>query len=226
MLTDLSIKVARIYMRVSTDKQDLARQKSLVKEAQAAGYYIAGVYEEVASGARADRPELERLIADLQPGDVVIAEKLDRLTRLPLKEAERLIKRIQEKGARLSIPGVLDLSQVTFDGHEVTKRVIEAVQEIVLIFALQACRDDYEDRRRRQLEGIALAKQAKRYSGRKPNLGKHVKIVELRSRNFSIDRTAEMAGVSATTVKKVWKEWKVKQEKKAQERALKTTQEE
>ena len=33
---------------------------------------VVGVYREKASGARADRPELLRMIEDLQPGEVVI----------------------------------------------------------------------------------------------------------------------------------------------------------
>jgi DNA invertase Pin-like site-specific DNA recombinase len=82
------MKVARLYLRVSTDEQDLTRQTDIVHTARAQGYYIAGIYQEKASGARADRPELLRLIADLQPGRVVVAEKLDRISRLPLAEAE------------------------------------------------------------------------------------------------------------------------------------------
>ena len=70
---------ARIYLRVSTDKQDLARQDSIIEDAKRAGFYVAGVYREKASGARADRPELLRLISDLQRGDVVVAEKIDRI---------------------------------------------------------------------------------------------------------------------------------------------------
>lgn len=61
------IKAARVYLRVSTDEQDLTRQSQIEQSARAAGYYIAGVYREKASGARADRPELLRMIADLQP---------------------------------------------------------------------------------------------------------------------------------------------------------------
>ncbi|MDK6810708.1 recombinase family protein, partial [Ligilactobacillus agilis] len=76
----------RVYLRVSTDEQDLARQEAIVAEAKAAGYYVAGVYREKASGARPDRPELLRMVADLQPGEVVIAEKIDRISRLPLEE--------------------------------------------------------------------------------------------------------------------------------------------
>jgi len=95
------MRVARVYLRVSTQGQHLDRQESIIAEARDAGYYIAGVYREKASGARADRPELLRLIADLQPGEVVVAEKIDRISRLPLPEAEKLIETIRNKGARL-----------------------------------------------------------------------------------------------------------------------------
>lgn len=64
-------QIARVYLRVSTEAQDLRRQDAIVAEAKAAGYYVAAVYREKASGARADRPELLRMIADLQPGEVV-----------------------------------------------------------------------------------------------------------------------------------------------------------
>jgi hypothetical protein len=61
------MKVARIYLRVSTDEQDLARQAEIEQSTRSSGYYIAGVYREKASGARADRPELLRMIADRAP---------------------------------------------------------------------------------------------------------------------------------------------------------------
>src|SRR3546814_10646129 len=78
-------------------------------EAKAAGYYVAAVYREKASGARADRPELLRMIVDLQPGEEVIAEKIDQISRLPLTEAEQLVEPIRSRGERLSIPGVVAL---------------------------------------------------------------------------------------------------------------------
>ena len=52
------MKIARIYLRVSSEEQDLARQERLIDEARSAGYYIAGVYREKASGACSDRREL------------------------------------------------------------------------------------------------------------------------------------------------------------------------
>ena len=90
------MNIARLYLRGSTEEQDLTRQAEIELSTRAAGYYIAGVYREKASGARADRPELLRMIADLQPGEVVVAEKIDRISRLPLAEAEQLVVSFSE----------------------------------------------------------------------------------------------------------------------------------
>jgi DNA invertase Pin-like site-specific DNA recombinase len=57
-LANSSINIARIYLRVSTNEQDLTRQTEIEQSTRTAGYYVAGVYREKASGARADRPEL------------------------------------------------------------------------------------------------------------------------------------------------------------------------
>lgn len=202
---------ARIYMRVSTDEQDLKRQESLCAQATAAGYYLAGVYRETASGARADRPELLRMISDLQPGDVVIAEKIDRISRLPLPDAERLIASIRAKGAKLAVPGVVDFSDLLADAKGVSKVVLESVQEMLLKVALQAARDDYEDRRERQKQGVEIAKKEGKYSGRAPDKKKHQLIIELRSSGKSIAKTAQLAGCSQSQVKRVWKEAKPEQ---------------
>jgi DNA invertase Pin-like site-specific DNA recombinase len=197
------IKNARIYLRVSSDSQDLERQEGIIQDARAAGYYVAGVYREKASGARADRPELLRMIEDLQPGDVVIAEKIDRISRLPLPEAERLIATIQSKGAMLAVPGVVDLSDLVAGAEGVSKIVLEAVQELLLKLSLQMARDDYEDRRERQKQGISQAKKKGKYKGRKANQKTHELIIKLRP-NHTIAETARLAGCSESLVKLVW----------------------
>mgnify|MGYP001351597924 CR=1 FL=1 len=198
------LKVARIYMRVSTDEQDLTRQSAIVDSARAAGYYVAGIYREKASGARADRPELLRMIGDLQPGEVVIAEKIDRISRLPLPEAERLVASIRAQGARLAVPGVVDLSDLAAEAQGVAKIVLESVQDMLLKLALQMARDDYEDRRERQRQGVELAKRSGRYTGRKANTKVHERIVALRTAGHSIPETARLAGCSLSQVKRIW----------------------
>lgn len=198
------MNIARIYLRVSTVEQDLARQSAIEKSARAAGYHIAGVYREKASGARLDRPELQRMIADLQPGDVVVAEKIDRISRLPLADAERLVESIRAKGARLSIPGLVDLSDLPAEAEGVTKIVLESVQALLLKLALQMARDDYETRRERQRQGVQLAKSAGKYAGRVADTAVHQRIVALRRAGQTIRRTAEVSGCSVSQVKRIW----------------------
>jgi len=198
------MQVARAYLRVSTQKQDLERQNQVVEDAKAAGFYIAGIYREKASGAQADRPELQRMIQDLQPGEVVIAEKIDRISRLPLEDAEKLIKTIKDKGARLAIPGVVDLSELAKESTGVAKVVLESIQDMLLRLALQMARDDYEDRRERQRQGIQRAKKAGRFTGRVADHKLHARIVALRSRKESIADTAVLCQCSEATVKRVW----------------------
>jgi DNA invertase Pin-like site-specific DNA recombinase len=62
------------YARVSTRDQDLAGQ---IAELQAAG--CGNIFKERASGAKTDRPELAKAIRRLEPGDVLIVTRLDRL---------------------------------------------------------------------------------------------------------------------------------------------------
>jgi DNA invertase Pin-like site-specific DNA recombinase len=182
----------------------LERQEQIVEEARAAGCYVAGVYREQASGARADRPELRRLIGDLQPGDFVVAERIDRISRLPLKQAERLVSEIREKGARLAVPGVVDLEDVLEDASGVTRVVLEGVQEMLLKVSLQIARDDYEERRRRQREGIERAARNGKYRGRKADVATHKRIIALREAGRGIRETAQLCGCSESQVKRIW----------------------
>ncbi|PXV97032.1 DNA invertase Pin-like site-specific DNA recombinase [Pantoea ananatis] len=166
--------------------------------------YVAGVYKEKASGARADRPELQRMIADQQPGEVVVAEKIDRISRLPLTEAEQLIGSIKAKSAKLAIPGIVDLSELAVNQDGVARIVLESVQDMLLKVALQTARDDYETRRERQRQGVELAKASGKYKGRRPETKTHERIIALRESGMTIARTATLAGCSVSQVKRIW----------------------
>jgi DNA invertase Pin-like site-specific DNA recombinase len=198
------MKIARIYLRVSTEEQDLTRQTEIEQSTRAAGYYVAGVYREKASGARADRPELLRMIADLQPGEVVVAEKIDRISRLPLAEAEKLVDSIRIRGAKLAVPGLVDLSDLAAETDGVARIVLESVQALLLRLALQMARDDYETRRERQRQGVRLAKVAGKYAGRSPNTTAHRRIIALRGAGQTIKQTSELTGCSLSQVKRIW----------------------
>lgn len=201
------MKIARIYCRVSTAEQDLQRQEQLVEQSRANGYHIAGIYKEKASGNTLDRPELQRMIHDLQHGEVVICEKIDRLSRLPLPEAESLVNAIKSKGAKLAIPGVVDLSELAESSSGVTAIVLQSVQDLLLKVALQMARDDYETRRFRQRAGIDAAKaKGDIYRGRPVDHGMHQKIQELLAAGFSVRKTANLADCSTHSVQKVKKQ--------------------
>jgi len=64
------------YARVSTDGQSLAAQDAQLHAAE-----CAKVYSEKVSGAKTDRAELAKVLDRLQPGDVLVVTRLDRLAR-------------------------------------------------------------------------------------------------------------------------------------------------
>ena len=82
------------YARVSTDGQDVAMQVAALKKAG-----VQKVATETRSGAL-DLPGLQRLLAGLQPGDVVVVWKVDRLAR-SLRGLLDVADRIRSAGASL-----------------------------------------------------------------------------------------------------------------------------
>lgn len=207
------MKVARVYMRVSTRDQDLRRQEEILMNAKDAGYYIAGVYRDIESGVRYDRPELMRMLGDIQPGDVVIAEKMDRLSRGPLPEAEKFVQSLMDKGARLAIPGVVDLSElIEATEDDIARIMLDASQRTLLKVALQLANDDWQSRRERQRQGIKLAQQEGKYKGKRRNKALHDRVVALRKGKVSIAETARLAECSAAQVKRIWAAHKAKDE--------------
>lgn len=203
-------KIARIYLRVSTQQQNLERQHQIVDEAKRNGFCIAGVYEEKASGVNANRPELNRLIDDLQDGDWVIAERLDHITRLPPREAELLIQRITEKGAKLHVPDVFsfgNLDEVMGDGDSLPKYLaeplMEALQKMFLRMALSISHEDWKTRRERANQGIARAKKEGRMKGRPANKQLHNDIIRLTLNGVSITAIASILKCSTSTVSNV-----------------------
>ena len=83
------------YARVSTADQDLSIQRDRL--------YAAGcekLFEEKTSGARKQRPALERLLAQLRANDVVVVTRLDRLARSTF-ELLRIAESIEAKHAGL-----------------------------------------------------------------------------------------------------------------------------
>jgi DNA invertase Pin-like site-specific DNA recombinase len=81
------------YARVSTREQDVSGQ---VAELTAAG--CAKVFKEKASGARGDRAELAKVLRRLEPGDVLVVTRLDRLAR-STRDLLNVLAAVTERGA-------------------------------------------------------------------------------------------------------------------------------
>jgi DNA invertase Pin-like site-specific DNA recombinase len=82
------------YARVSTHGQTLAVQLEQLRRAG-----CQKVYREKASGARADRRQLQNLLKSLNGGDTVIVTRIDRLARSTF-DLFAIIQRIVDSGAQ------------------------------------------------------------------------------------------------------------------------------
>lgn len=196
----------RAYLRASTEEQDAGRAAAaLAAFAQEHGHTIAARYTENASGAQAERPGLRRLLADARPGDVLLIESIDRLSRLPVDEWRQLRGEIEHKGLRVVSVDLPTSHQGMADtaGDEFTARMLDAINGMMLDMMAAIARKDYEQRRQRQAEGIAKAKAAGVYQGRQRDDSKRRRIADALAAGMSIRKTAEVVNVSPTTVQSV-----------------------
>ena len=196
----------RAYLRASTKEQDATRALESIKEfVNNSGHRIAATYTENASGATSERSELHRLLNDAESGDVLVVESVDRLTRLPRAEWEELRAKIETKGIRV-VSIDLPTSHKALsagDADEFTSRMLDAVNRMMMDMVAAISRKDYEQRRERQQQGIAKAKERGVYRGRTADQQLHQKIRELLAVGFSIRKTAAHAGCAPSTVQRV-----------------------
>src|SRR5262249_29710853 len=123
----------RAYLRASTDEQDASRARSQV-EAFAAdrGMQIASWYIENESGARLDRPELFRLLSDAHPGDVLLVEQVDRLSRLSAADWERLKTELATHKVRVVALDLPTSWAMATKADDFTNRMFEAINGMLL----------------------------------------------------------------------------------------------
>src|SRR5215467_1519544 len=178
--------LARLYLRASTDEQDATRARaSLEAFAIEHGLTIVATYTENESGATLARPELFRLLADSRPSDVLLVEQVDRLSRLNPDDWRKLRHEIEARQIRVVSPE-LPMTWLA-PADDFTARVLGAINAMLLDMLAAIARKDYDDRRRRQAEGIAKAKAARpeRYRGRPENTKRNASIVCLLGKGLS-----------------------------------------
>src|SRR6516165_1594916 len=197
----------RAYLRASTDKQDANRAKDQLRAfAAERGLKIAVCYTENESGAKLARPELFRLLADSQPGDILLIEQVDRLSRLTAADWERLKSELTARKVRVV---ALDLPtswvMTTGNGDEFTARMFDAINGMLLDMLAAVARKDYEDRRKRQKQGQEKAKAAGVYKGRPEDTERNKNIAKMLAAKHSWSSIQDATGCSRATVAKIAK---------------------
>jgi DNA invertase Pin-like site-specific DNA recombinase len=196
------------YLRASTKDQDALRAKHALETfVKDMGQSVRAWFVEHESGATLKRPELFLLLDIAQRGDVLLVEQVDRISRLNSEDWKLLKSQITSKGI---IIVALDLPTshqfIKPNGDEFTQRMLSAINGMMLDMLAAVARKDYEDRRRRQLEGIEKARKADKYKGRPKNVALHRNIAALLRDKYTISEIVNTLHCSNKTVIAVRKE--------------------
>jgi len=172
------------YARISTDGQDHALQLDALK---AAG--CERIVTEVASGSRADRAELAKLLEHARSGDVLVVWRLDRLGR-SLKHLIELSEQLQQRGI-----GLHSLSE-SIDTSTPSGRFMFSILGALGQMELEIIRE-------RTRAGLRAAAARGRRGGRPPSLDEakvRAARAMLRSGDMTAAEVAKQLGVSPSTL--------------------------
>lgn len=178
------------YVRVSTEEQNETRQKEAL-----APRGIDKWFEDKASGKNTDRPAFQQMMDWVREGDTIYIHDLSRIAR-STKDLLAILEALERKGVRLvSNKESIDTSTAT---GKLIVTVIGAINEFERANLLE-----------RQREGIAVAKRAGKYRGRKaisiPDIGEYY--TQYRNRQTSKAALARQLGVSRPTLDRLFAEY-------------------
>lgn len=133
--------------RVSSNEQNEARQLKAFRDC---GIEIDEIFGDKMSGKSMDRPDYQRMIAKLQPGDLVIFASLDRMSRSYDDIAEEWRYITKEKGADILI---LDMREL-LDTRKGKDLIGTLISDIVVKLLSYVAETERQNIRKRQREGI------------------------------------------------------------------------
>lgn len=179
------------YIRVSTAEQNEARQKEALQK-----YSIDRWFIEKASGKDLNRPKLQEMLEYIREDDVVYIEEFSRLGR-STADLLATVQKIEAAGAQfVSLKEQFD---TTTPAGRLQMTMMAAIAEFERDMILE-----------RQREGIAIAKAAGKYKGRKeiivPNIGEYYE--KYMSRQGSKVSIAAELGISRTTLDKLFRKYR------------------
>lgn len=180
------------YVRVSTVEQNEERQIEGLSK-----YGIEKWYTEKVSGKNMDRPELQRMLSEVQNGDTIYIHDFSRLAR-STKDLLEIVEMLGNKGVNIVS------NKESFDTNTNTGKlmltVFAAIYEFERVNMLE-----------RQAEGIAIAKREGKYKNcgrKKKNLadGYEDLIQQYVDGDISKVQLAAMMNVSRPTLNRILKE--------------------
>jgi DNA invertase Pin-like site-specific DNA recombinase len=172
------------YKRVSTVDQSLERQDL---------GDVDKVFEEKLSGKSAsDRPALQDLIGYARHGDTVVVHSIDRLAR-DLRDLQDIIQTLNDKGVAISFLS----ERLTFSAD-----ADDAFAKLQLQMMGAFAEFERNIIRKRQAEGIAVAKAKGIYKGGKKRIDRD-KVHQLKADGLSTYKIADAMGVSRMSVHRI-----------------------
>jgi len=172
------------YARVSLNDQSAALQEDALKKAG-----CIRVFTDHASGSKASRPELDKMLDQLRSGDVVVVWRLDRLGR-SLRNLIDLVETLADRGV-----GFRSLTE-SIDTTTANGRLFFSIMGALAEFERDLIRE-------RTQAGLAAARARGRVGGR-PSVMNAKKIATARklydSREHTVAEIAEMLDVSVATI--------------------------
>lgn len=190
------------YIRVSSKDQNEARQIPTME-----GFGVDKIYMDKQSGKDFNREEYQKMISELKEGDVVIFHSLDRLGRNYDEITEEWRKITREIRADIIIAD-MPLLDTTKRGNDLTGKFIA---DVVLQVLSYVAANERENIRKRQAEGIAIAKAQGKYKGRAKKEVDRELFDDLLSQyvdgKLNKAQFAEMLNVSRPTLNRILKEY-------------------
>ena len=182
------------YVRVSSLDQNPDRQLEELKAAKVEKFFVDKI-----SGKNTERPELQKMLNFVREGDTLVVHSLDRLAR----NLADLLKMVQELTSRgVSVRFLHE--KLDFDAGKEASPMAKLMLSMVGAFA------EFERSmiKRRQAEGIALAKERGVYKGRQRSVTDEQiqEIRSLRSIGVPLSSAARKVGISRTTAYKYLKD--------------------
>jgi len=175
------------YARVSTVGQKLDIQIENLGKAGAQK-----IFKENISGAKQHRPQITEMLNYVREGDTVVVTKLDRIAR-STKHLLQIVDELKNKGVTFKVLNI-DLDTSTPTG------------KLMLTMLGAIATFEREMMLERQAEGIAKAKEAGKYKGRKPTARlKTDQIKELVNQGMTKQAIADQLGIGVASVYRVLK---------------------